>query len=423
MSKLARFWVKPWLHGETIAYLLFFLFLISPMLLFGQGKNKKSNRGKSALSGSAGSVKISSEGARALVLTGNLDKAVSYYSFLIGKDSANISLNGEYAYALALDGIYDAALARLDKAWNIRGKNTDIVFYASQVYALMGYDLLADELGQGSGNNSAPDWISSNVSKLIEKYKYRSSEPEAGQEDVVTRFKRANRLTAQDKALEAIALFEGIVNQYPDEYLPYVGYSIALERNAMYNKSAQAIEKAISLAGDSPENASERQLLDQRLVSIRSRISTGEKVTKSGTLEKLSNKLTGNSYKYTAYAGGTISKSFTSLSARFGTYKTGIGSTSVDVGITSASGSTSLNLGFLTYFRKKIFVAGWGITGAFANGSSTGYLRVSMGTSLMNKKRTASLDIFIDGQSPIITKGAITTMGLSIGRSVYFGKR
>jgi hypothetical protein len=40
----------------------------------------------------------------------------------------------------------------------------------------------------------------------------------------------------------------------------------------------------------------------------------------------------------------------------------------------------------------------------------------------MNKKGTASFDIFLDGKVPL-KKGYSTLMGLSIGRSFYFGKR
>ncbi len=417
MLKFARFGVKHRLFSETITFLLAFALLLSPAVLSGQGKSKKSNGKKSALTGSSTSTKATPEAARALILTGNLDKAISFYSSLLERDTTSISLSGEYAYALALDGIYDAALARLDKVWGLRGKNLDIVFYTSQVYALMGYNQLAGELWKES-NASAPDWIASNASQLLEKYKYRPSEKGAEQEeDVVTQFKRANGLTAQNKNLEAMALFEGIINQYPGEYLPYVGYSITLEKNEMYNESVQTLEKAISLTS----NAADRDLLNKRLVSVRNK--TGGGKTSSGNVAKLSNKLSNDSYKYTAYAGGTIAKSYTSLNARFGTYKTGVGSTSVDVGITSASGSTALNLGFLTYYRKKILVAGFGLTGALASGSSTVYLKISMGASFMNKKRTSSLDIFIDGQEPLMPKGAVTTMGLSVGHSVYFGKR
>ncbi len=54
------------------------------------------------------------DAARAFVIAEDFGHAVSAYASLVKKDTANVSLNAEYAYALALNGIYDGALARLD---------------------------------------------------------------------------------------------------------------------------------------------------------------------------------------------------------------------------------------------------------------------------------------------------------------------
>jgi hypothetical protein len=93
-----------------------------------------------------------------------------------------------------------------------------------------------------------------------------------------------------------------------------------------------------------------------------------------------------------------------------------------DFGMTSASGATYANLGFSVYDRQGIFVLGVGMTGSFGEGSSVLYSKISVGPSFMNKKGTASFDIFLDGKVPL-KKGYSTLMGLSIGRSFYFGKR
>lgn len=55
------------------------------------------------------------DAARAFVIAEDFGRAVSAYSVLVRKDSSNVLLNAEYAYALALNGIYDGALARLDR--------------------------------------------------------------------------------------------------------------------------------------------------------------------------------------------------------------------------------------------------------------------------------------------------------------------
>jgi tetratricopeptide (TPR) repeat protein len=422
MLKLKRIGVKPKLHRETCLILLTFVLLITPLVLSGQGRQKKTNGKKSTESGSANKANAYADASRALILTGNFDEAVTSYALLLEKDSTNITLNAEYAYALALNGIYDAALSRLDHIWSLRGSGSEVNFFVSQVFALMGYNQLAGDFWKGDAVNAVPAWISSKAPEYLTRYRYKASASDSvEQDDVVSRFKRANRLAAQNSNLQSIALFEEITGQYPGEYIPYVGYSIALEKASMYNRSALTIEKALTIVGESPENSDARKLLNQRLVTVRSKIGSEGKT--SGSATKPINQPGGEIPRFTAYAGGIASESFVSLSAKIGTYKTGAGSTLLDLGLTSVSGSTSFNVGVLSYFRQKIFVGGYGLSGSFGGGSSTIYAKVSLGISLMNRKRSASFDVFLDGQQPLAPKGAATVLGMSVGRSVYFGKR
>jgi hypothetical protein len=101
------------------------------------------------------------DAARAYIISEDFNKAVSTYAVLLQKDSTSTSLNAEYAYALALNGIYDAALARLDRVWTPNSGSTDVNFFTSQVFALMGYDMLAVEFGNKIAAGSTPAWISS----------------------------------------------------------------------------------------------------------------------------------------------------------------------------------------------------------------------------------------------------------------------
>lgn len=399
-------------------FLLSLTMLISPAVLSGQGKSKKDTGEKPAKTISTGKVRISKEAAREFVLKGDFDRAISYYSSLLEKDTANVSLNGEYAYALALDGIYDAALSRLDRVWSLKDKSPDINFFISQVYALMGLNELAGEFMKGvRPKKDIPSWINKQAPAMLEKYRYRPSGSESAQsEDVAVRFKRANRMTAQNCDIQALAAFEGIISEYPGEYLPYVGYSIALEKTSLFERSAQEIEKAISITGNSQENSNTRQLLDKRLVTVKNKIGKGESAKYSGNMMK--------DKMFTAYAGGMVAESYISLNGKIGTYQSGFGSVSVDLGLSSASGISSFNAGVQSYYRtKKVLVAGYGLTASLQDGSSTVYFKISLGVSFMNKKKTSSFDIFLDGQEPLTPKGAATIMGLSMGRSVYFGKR
>jgi tetratricopeptide (TPR) repeat protein len=423
MSVIIGSGISPKAKKEVIIFLIAIALIVSPASLSGQGNNKKS-RGKqeAEMAGLARSGTGSYEIARTLVLAENFSKALPLYARLLSKDSANVSLNAEYAYVLALDGIYDAALARLDRIWGQRGNSPDVNFYASQVFALMGYDPLATAITGGSFNFPAPEWIASRAPELLQRHggKY-SEEVPAVADDALNSFRKANRLTAQGYYLKSAALFEEITTRYPDEFLPYVGYSIALERAGMLGKSAQSIEKALTAVGDSPDQEETRKMLNARLISVRSRMGTEGRLT--SPVASLLAKTNSDSKRLIASAGGMFAQSFISINGRFGIVNKGAGNTSVDLGMTKSGDATSITLGLSNYMRQKVFVAGYGINGSFGGGTSTIYFKLSVGLSFMNSDGSGSWDIFLDGQQPIAPKGAATTVGMSIGRSVYFGKR
>jgi hypothetical protein len=108
--------------------------------------------------------------------------------------------------------------------------------------------------------------------ELTEKYKMKLLPGVTLTGDqVVENFKRANRLTAQGSYLQAIGLFEEIITQYPGEYLPYVGYSIALEKTGLYGRSAWAVDAALKITENDPEQKDAKQFLDKRLSAIKSK--------------------------------------------------------------------------------------------------------------------------------------------------------
>lgn len=360
--------------------------------------------------------------ARESIISEDFSKAVSEYASLVQKDPENVSLNAEYAYALALSGIYDAALARLDRIWLANSGSGDVNFFASQVFALMGYEMLAVEFGKKIEAGSVPAWIASAAFELLDKYSDKipgNSMSEAG--DVVTDFQRANRLTAQNYNLMSVAMFEGIITGYPDEYLPYVGSSIALEKAGMYEKSIEAMEQALARIGDKPEVQEARQALETRLADMKGKYIAGAK--NSSTSLAASNSQDARGRRMLAYGGGMFSTSYLSLTGRFGTFISGASSISADLGVTSSGGATSLSIGAMNFFRSKIFAGGFGAGFGFGGGSTTFSIKVSVGLSIMNKENNASWDIFLDGQQPVSPKGSATRVGFSIGRSVYFGSR
>lgn len=358
---------------------------------------------------------ISVENARSLIVTENFSSAIGVYAQLVLKDTTSVVMNSEYAYALALGGIYDASLARLDRIWLNRGESKDAAYFASQVYALMGLGDLADEFGNGQ---SAPAWLSSFAPQLLKKYGRQISASE-DRTLLITMFKQANRLAAQEYCLQAIGRFGEITHMFPNEYLPFVGYSIALEKAGLYERATGATESAIRALEARKGDQETIQVLEQRLNSLKGSMASSGK---SPGLTSPASYSGASGIPMLVYAGGLIGSSYTSINGKFGLFMSKASYATVDAGITAMSGSTSSNLGFTIYQRGKIMAGGMGLSASIANGSTTFFYKVSLGPSIMNKSGTASWDIFIDGQRSL-SKNGVTTMGLSIGRSIYFGKR
>lgn len=366
-------------------------------------------------------VSSSNEKARNLILAENINEAIASYAQLISKDSTNATLLAEDAYALALGGIYEAALMRLDRCWSIGANSPDVNYLTGQVFALMGYNDITNEIWKSSEKYKTPVWIDSKAAILLEKYKIKTSNLSIkNKEELIAKFKLANEMAAKNSYFQSIALFHEIIYLYPNEYLPYVGYSITMEKAGALEKSAQTTEKAISLIGNNPEDQEKRQFLEQRLVSIKRQMA----LLPAGSLPGLYQMkvLDAARPQMMAYAGGTASPSLTSLNCRIGYYISGSTNGSLDFGITNISGKSSANLGLSVYDRKNSYVYGTGILMTSGSGSTAYYLKISMGLSKMNRSRTSSLDIFLDVNYGM-GKGALTFFGLSLGESIYFGKR
>jgi len=365
---------------------------------------------------------VSYANARTLLLAESINSAIIVYAQLVSKDTANVSLGAEYAFALALGGIYDAALARLDRVWGLEAKNTDPIYYASQVFLLMGFDQLASEFNREQDKVVVPAWVAEKAPVLVQKYKRSKPAVVSGRRDeLVTNFKRANSLAAQNANLQSIGVFEEITFQYPDEFLPYVGYSIVLEKAGLYAKSANAIESALKIIRNNADQAETRHFLEKRLVSLKE---LSNSAVKTDPQQATPLKTAESKQKpVMAYVGGMIYSEYFNINTKIGYLLTDNGNVSVNMGVTSSAGSTYFNLGFLYYQRyKKVLVGGFGLSSNIGNSSATLYMKISPGLSIMNKEKTSSWDIFWDVQMPFSKKYA-TYIGFSVGKSFYFGNR
>lgn len=368
----------------------------------------------------AGKTFYTQDIARKYILSENINDAIAAYAQLIAKDSLNAALLAEDAYALALGGVYDAALLRLDRIWYLGASSAEENFYTAQVFALMGYDDLASAFWKASDKNKTPDWLSVKSAVLLQKYKSKvlgSVSPTS--DEIVANFNQANDLAAKKSYYRSIALFRKITETCPEEYLPYIGYSIALEKTGAYEKSVQAIEKAISLIGPGTDD-NEKQILQQRLSKIKGKMALVPAGTMPGFPQV--NMIDAKQPQMMTYVGGMLGSSSKSLNGRIGYYISNSSNASLDFGTTNVSDTKYTNLGLSVYNRKNNLVSGGGLLLSSASESTTLFLKLSVGYSKMNKNRTSSIDIFLDVNKGL-GEGSLSTWGLSIGKSFYFGQR
>lgn len=362
---------------------------------------------------------ISVEKAREAILSERINDAVISYS-MAAKNSTDPSLISEYAYALALSGIYDASLAQLDRLWALGQETTEANYYTSQIFALMGYDDLSSEWWKQQSNNNIPAWLGSKPTLLLDKYKRKMPQSPPQQQEVIADFKRANELASLNLYFQSIALFRQVMDACPAEFLPYVGYSITLEKAGALEKSLQALEKGISLIPNDTEHKNIRQTFEQRTLAIGQKLKAMPASTASRY--KIPEVKAAKSSQMMAYAGGMITSSYTNFNLRYGYFVSGKSNGSLDMGISTTPSGTSSNIGFSFYNRQNIFVSGMGITSYFQEGTSSFFYKVSVGLSFMNKKRTSSYDVFLDANKGFKQTDP-TIINMSVGKSIYFGKR
>jgi tetratricopeptide (TPR) repeat protein len=359
--------------------------------------------------------------ARNFLLTGRINDAIALYNQMVLSDSANAALIAEDAYSLALGGVYDAALMRLDRSWSLGSGAPEVNYFTSQVFALMGYNDLAAEFWKTTGKYHAPEWIADHAARLLLKYKSKNAGSHKLNHDaLVAIFKRANELASQNSYFQSIALFQKIINDYPNEYLPYVGYSITLEKTGAIAQSAQTLEKAITLVGNKADDYAKKQILEQRLATMRQRTARMPMDALPGLYQPKGNDI--NRPLLMAYAGGMVAPSMVNISGRFGYFISDVGNTAIDMSFMRNSGESYFNMGMTVFAHTRSLVGGGGFALSRGNEHTSLSLKLSVGVSKMNKKNTSSTDIFLDFNVGV-TKNSFTTFGLTLGKSIYFGKR
>jgi tetratricopeptide (TPR) repeat protein len=357
---------------------------------------------------------LSIQEVRNLVLQKRIGEALSGYSYLVAKDSLNTNLLAEYSYALALNGAYDCALMNLDRVRLVSPKSDEGAFYSALVFSLMRYNDLFEGFIKNIPNSKIPKWISfDNHSDLLSTFQQPF---QVNTDDFPTAFVRVNQLTAAGLYLQSIALYEEIIKQEPAVYLAHVGYSIVLEKAGLYQKAHQELDIAIKMMGDTPEDLNAKAVFEKRNKAIANKVNSPKNL-KNKWLKYKSD----FNPQTMLYVGGMVAEHSVSLDSRFGLYLTNTFNGAVDFGLSSSSGNFSANLGMSGYQRFGIFVCGVGPNLQVGDVTVLTW-KSSFGLSFINRKRNSSWDIFFDWYVPT-GKDAKMSYGISIGKSIYFGKR
>lgn len=359
--------------------------------------------------------------AREFILSGQISDAVKMYSVLLSKDTFNMTLLSESAYALAIAGFYEVALRRLDVCWNMNTNTDGLNFFTSQIFMLMGYPDLGSQYWKQKDKLIAPDWIKDEASEIIETHafhKQNSHPSDPGR--IISDFNRANELASRNQNIQALALFRRVIHAFPDEYLPYVGYGIVLEKTGAVNFAIEATEKALSLLGNDPSVKETKKLVSDRIETLRKKASIippdmlpgmwQEKTYDPGKTQMM------------AYYGGMFGPSLFSMNGKIGLFTHDQGYAALGFGYTKASKNNLYDMGLSVYLKQGIFVSGLGLQSSFSQNYNSLYFKISAGISLMNNRRTNSFDVFLDFNKGL-TENSFDSFTFSLGQSFYFGNR
>lgn len=357
---------------------------------------------------------ISLKMCRDSVVAERFDAAIGGYASLIdraqaertGSKGTDPELIAEYAYALALGGAYDGALVSIDRARALKAPSAD--FYTAQILVLMSYPDLAAQFWNNAPDRSIPPaWLAEHYKDLAEKYKRT---PAVNSDELGTAFQRANALAANKQYTQSIVLFQEMTDNYPDIYLPHVGYSTVWEKLGRYEKAAAELKTGIEhMDSVSYQN---KYVFEKHLRGLHDQIAQGD--ARSG-FKKLLDRYEPS---FMLYAGGSIGKESFALNSRLGFYTNNRISASVNLGYSRFSGANALNIGVSAYKTINILVFGLGINEQISENSIFS-IAPAAGLSFLNKKGNASYDILFNLFVPV-KKSNPLSYSLSFGRTFYF---
>lgn len=344
---------------------------------------------------------------------GDVDKALVCYSQAVKQaqkqrnsgHGVNAELLAEYAYTLALNHDFEAALINIDRARMLGMKYGD--FYSAQILLLMGHNNAAELLMKQA---KIPNWINGVYQGLNQKFMTVRSINKDSPENALI---RANKLAAQRQFIQAIALFEELITIYPDVPIFYIDYSTMWESLGYYGYAAQLLQKGLDRMPQDSINVDSRQVFVNHLNSVNKMNEEFEDVP------WLKRMLGMEPPKLMTYLGASFAKDVYSLNGRMGVYTSNKFSASLNLGLNYAGEQFSGTIGLSVYKAWGILVAGLGLSEQFSENSDMFSLAPSIGLTFLNKAQTSSFDIMLNGYVPFSSNQKFS-YSISIGKTVYF---
>lgn len=317
----------------------------------------------------------------------------------------------EYAYALAMAGFPDPALAELDAAFIVDYRDPEARLFAGAILRGFGMVKAGDELAKGS---PAPAWLQG--AALAEPTLFFARDLGKLKGEIAS----VNLLMSQKRYVSAAVLAWRLIQRYKKEPAPWALYAISLRMMGDYKTAAAAIRMDAQLTGDSktgPVKLAYAASLDSRPL-LRPREQTPPNQLLAG--------------QWLVYAGAGFSKiagiGTFNINGRVAKFLSNHWDVGADGGLTDNSpneGTNGANLGLSSRFLEPLgetpldaTLAGrWEyIPGSTASGGGNSFL-VSPGISYF--RRAGSIDVTLDIGLSGPLKDNFT---LTAGYSMFFGK-
>ena len=347
--------------------------------------------------------------------SGRIPEAVIAYSQAVESAKQNRTagngvesdLLGEYAYALALNHDFEAALIYLDRCLALSGTYQE--FYTAQVFAIMGFTNASDAIGQ---NAAIPPALADTYQSLTRAY--TATKAHVSGLSPAESLKRANELAGKGQTAQSIAIFEELLAGFPKEPLVYISASTAWESLKQYGYASSLMEKGINLASQSNYTRERLAIYNTRFDDLRkARLQT----TRDSWFQK---SIFGDQIpQLMAYGGATVASGLFSLNARLGIHTAKQYSGSLNTGLAISGNQLTGSIGISGYKTWNIFVVGLGVNDQFSKDTNVFGLAPSVGLTFPDKSGMSSFDIMIGFNIPFSSNSSLS-YSISIGKTVYF---